>query len=268
MKVPKLIVSDLDGTLAPEGVGTLPSRVVEAIDRLNRVGIPFAVSSGRQHASLRRVFAPLTQPPLIISLNGGCICRGDDCLYTDPMPRRAALEIARQASRFPGCDVVLETREQCWVYQGNNGVVEDQLVSRQYHYAVIQDLAELSGEVIKVACYVTRNMEDFLAAAQRDWSGQVTVARSGAFWVDFNVSDKGKGLEAVCRLLGVDPADTVAFGDNLNDASMLAAAGQGYGAAGGNPALLARFPVCLDPVSELEKISSMAEKKLAIRRGL
>ena len=38
---------------------------------------------------------------------------------------------------------------------------------------------------------------------------------------------KGRALRALCEHLGIDPADTVAFGDGLNDADMLAAAGRG-----------------------------------------
>lgn len=37
--------------------------------------------------------------------------------------------------------------------------------------------------------------------------------------------DKGRGIELVCRYLGVDIKDTIAFGDSMNDAPMLEQAG-------------------------------------------
>lgn len=37
--------------------------------------------------------------------------------------------------------------------------------------------------------------------------------------------DKGKGMELVCRYYGADMADTVAFGDSMNDYEMMEAAG-------------------------------------------
>ena len=249
----KLIVSDLDGTLVPEGAGALPRELIGTLNRVQQGGIPFAVSSGRQHASLREVFRPLETEPYILSLNGGCICKGDQCLYTDPMPQEAALAIAEEAGRLPWCDVILETREECWVYRPSNGVAEG-LDARRYHYAKIDRLEQVEGEVIKVACYLTAELEDFLARNQRRWGSVVKVSRSGERWVDFNTSDKGKGLLALCRLLGIDPAETVAFGDNLNDRAMLAAAGLGWAAAQGNPELRREFPVCADPRLEMEKI--------------
>ena len=38
-------------------------------------------------------------------------------------------------------------------------------------------------------------------------------------------ADKGSGVELVCRHLGVDLSDTVAFGDSMNDYAMLRRAG-------------------------------------------
>lgn len=258
----KLIVSDLDGTLVPEGAGTLPEELVDTLDRLQAGGIPFAVSSGRQHASLRRVFQPLRIQPYILSLNGGCICKGDECLYMDPMPQQAALTIARQAAQLPYCDVILETREQCWVYRSRNGVPQE-LDIRQYHYAEIEHLEQVRGQVIKVACYLTEGLERFVTENLVRWGSQCNVARSGERWVDFNVSDKGKGLKALCSLLGVNPVETVAFGDNLNDRPMLAAAGTGWVAPGGNPQLRKEFPTCEDPRQEMEKILLRSQKTLA-----
>ena len=37
--------------------------------------------------------------------------------------------------------------------------------------------------------------------------------------------NKGTGIRKVCELLGVDPADTIAFGDSINDKEMLEEAG-------------------------------------------
>lgn len=42
---------------------------------------------------------------------------------------------------------------------------------------------------------------------------------------------KGSGLLALCKALGIDPEDTVAFGDGSNDISLLRAAGRGVAMA-------------------------------------
>ena len=49
--------------------------------------------------------------------------------------------------------------------------------------------------------------------------------------------DKGKGVEAVCRHLGVSVKDTIAFGDSMNDLEMLEAAAFGVCMENGSQAL-------------------------------
>lgn len=261
----QFVMSDLDGTLVPEGTCVLPQRLIDALNELQRCGIPFAASSGRQHASIRNVFRVLEEEPMIVSLNGGCICKGDECLYLDPMPQEVALAVAEEAGTYPGCDVILETKDQCWVYVGVNGVVPE-LDVRGYHYAHVASLDQVQGQVVKVACYIPNGVEAFQKQAKERWGHKVTVARSGDRWVDFNVADKGKGLRAACKLLGVEPEHTVAFGDNLNDEAMLAAAGQPFVAANGNPALLERYPISQSPVADIEKISENLKKRLAFQK--
>ena len=58
----------------------------------------------------------------------------------------------------------------------------------------------------------------------------------------FTLADKGKGLRGLCAALGADLSETVAFGDNWNDAPMLEAAGTGYLMADVAPALREKFP--------------------------
>lgn len=250
----RFLMSDLDGTLVPEGTCVLPQPLVEALNELQRSGIPFAVSSGRQPESIQNVFSVLEQPPLVVSLNGGCISRGEECLYLDPMPQEVALAIAEDAGKFEGCDVILETKDQCWVYAGTNGVIHE-LDIRDYCYARIDDLSQVEGKVVKVACFLPERVETFQKLAAERWGDVVTVARSGGMWVDFNVADKGKGLLGACKLLGVTPEETAVFGDNLNDEPMLALAGHPFVAPGANPVLLRQYPVFEDPVSQIKKIS-------------
>ena len=57
---------------------------------------------------------------------------------------------------------------------------------------------------------------------------------------------KGRALLELCAHLGIDPADTVAFGDGLNDADMLRAAGRGVAMANASDAV----KKCADAVTE------------------
>lgn len=62
------------------------------------------------------------------------------------------------------------------------------------------------------------------------WKGKLEFLTSGKYWVDIVMPEVGKGtaLEEICSQLGISPEETIAFGDNLNDISMIQSAGKGY----------------------------------------
>ena len=51
--------------------------------------------------------------------------------------------------------------------------------------------------------------------------------------------DKASGLTVVTDLLGIDPADVLVFGDQLNDVASFGWAGRRVAVANGHPTLLA-----------------------------
>ena len=66
----KLIVSDIDGTILPEGTDLINPKLYDAIRILREKGIRFAAASGRQYESMHHVFAPVADEIYFISENG------------------------------------------------------------------------------------------------------------------------------------------------------------------------------------------------------
>ena len=53
---------------------------------------------------------------------------------------------------------------------------------------------------------------------------------------------KAEAVKHFCEHLGISPEDTIAFGDNFNDAEMLEAVGRGYVMGNAPEEILNRFP--------------------------
>ena len=66
----KLICSDVDGTLVPDGGHELNPEYFSQIRRLKKAGILFAAVSGRSYSSLEKLFAPVIDDILFICDNG------------------------------------------------------------------------------------------------------------------------------------------------------------------------------------------------------
>lgn len=57
----KLVVSDIDGTLLPDGGHDMNPELYEVILKLRKAGMQFAAASGRQWASIEQVFDPIKE---------------------------------------------------------------------------------------------------------------------------------------------------------------------------------------------------------------
>ena len=55
----KLVASDIDGTLVPEGTTSIDPEFYEIIRKLKKKGILFAGASGRQYSSMRALLDPV-----------------------------------------------------------------------------------------------------------------------------------------------------------------------------------------------------------------
>ena len=66
----KLVVTDIDGTLLPEGTDHLNPELFEVIRALKKNGIQFAVGSGRQYMSMRYLFQPVLDDVIFNAENG------------------------------------------------------------------------------------------------------------------------------------------------------------------------------------------------------
>ena len=60
------------------------------------------------------------------------------------------------------------------------------------------------------------------------WNTIVNCAVAGPFWIDTTLTNKGLGVKSICRTLGLDFSEVMAFGDNYNDVSMLDIVGYPY----------------------------------------
>jgi hydroxymethylpyrimidine pyrophosphatase-like HAD family hydrolase len=106
-----------------------------------------------------------------------------------------------------------------------------------------------------------RPFSDRLAAAPPAGT-QIVQAGTHAMWcleIHHPESGKHRGLNHVCRRLGIDPADTLAIGDHVNDIGMLRAAGIGVAMGNALPEVKACTPYVTDSL-EFDGVASAIER--------
>lgn len=232
----RLIASDIDGTLLLPGSCALSPELFALIRSLRQKGVYFCAASGRRYHSLCELFGPAAGDLFFLCDNGALIQRGPTVLAVRPVPRQPALRLIEALHAQPGCEVHVSTQSRALVWPAAPGA-DTHMRSAGSRCS---DLSAVEEPFLKVTAYmengVPQEMADRFAA---DWGDTFNVALAGRHWLDFTATDKGQGLAALARLLGVAPQEVAAFGDNFNDLPMLRFAGQAWAMQGAPAPVLA-----------------------------
>lgn len=206
----RLIVFDLDGTLAPVGCPISPE-TIRGLRELEGRGIRIALCSGKPVYYLCGVMRQVgLKHPILLGENGASMQVGIDL-----PPREHYIlpysEAARQSIRLIHAE--LERRMPKLWYQPNQVGLTPFFSTQAENEAIGQCLADLSGQISDVDIYPQ--------------------------WDCYDVTPKGiskaVGIRTLGEYLGIAPADMAAVGDGINDYPMFEAAGFSIGIRLKNP---------------------------------
>lgn len=235
----KLVASDIDGTLLPEGTDRINPEIFEMIRALKAKGIMFAAASGRQYASMRYVFEPVADDIIFIAENGSNVmCRGRN-MSSSFIDRKLAEELLMCLRAQENTDIILSTPET--LYLETPKPEFRAFLEEGYHNRVerVEDLLPYCSRTNKLAIYRKNGVDELETQMQERFGGRLNVAVSGSVWIDFmNFSvDKGQALATIQELMNISVEETMAFGDNCNDIGMLRQARESYAVANAHPQL-------------------------------
>ena len=236
----RLIALDLDGTLL-DTEKRLPPENYAALERAFRQGAYIVPATGRYFAAMPEAILALPFVRYAITINGARVsdATDTDVLYCADLPLAQAIEIMRWLDTLP---LIYDC------YMDSTGWMTEALQQRAAEFApdrfVLQMLLEkrtpvpelkaflaARGHDVQKIQFFTNDMalrQEILDTCAARFPG--TVASSSTpnnVEINAAAATKGDALLGLCKALSVDPAETIAFGDGLNDIPMLRTAGLG-----------------------------------------
>lgn len=239
----KLIITDVDETIVNEGNVNLGQEFYDVIRQLTDQGIEFVAASGRHVSSLLEAFAPVADRIWFLAQNGSFIKKGSYEQMPNPLPVEWVKEFWEELSRIQAPGGIVYTPTTCYVPVDGNEMYRR--LDEDYHFK----LKALGGwnpvpedePFIMMTLYHPENAEGFSAKLNPAWKDRLHVLTAGKNWVDLVPFGNGKGtaLKNLCKELSIDASEVMAFGDNMNDLSMIEFAGCGIAVENAKPAVKA-----------------------------
>lgn len=229
----KLIASDVDGTLVKDSSPEIYPEYIPLIRELADKGIYFAVASGRQYGSIRKMFAEVKRDLIYIAENGAHIVMGGKTISMVEMNRGYVEGIIEDLRKFynQDCHVIASTPNGCLLESKDEQFIELMREGYRNDVRLTTDILKENEPIIKVSLYRKKDIR-YIGETELipKWKNKVKSCMAGEEWVDFMdfSVDKGKALRLVMNKLGISYAEGMVFGDNDNDKGLIEAAKYSY----------------------------------------
>lgn len=240
MSLPRLVATDLDGTLVRTD-GTVSDYTAGVLAELERREVPTVFVTGRPLRWAEVVFPHVGAHGLAIVSNGAVVwdvARSVAALER-PIEPATALQACRAIrAALPGTTYAVEDldgiglepdfMQRYPVPDGARRASVEELVARPVHKILARHEELAPEEFWRLAEEVTPGLLTIT------WSSTGALLEMSATGVT-----KATTLALVCADLGVDAAEVIAFGDMPNDLPMLTWAGAAYAMADAHPTVVA-----------------------------
>jgi Cof subfamily protein (haloacid dehalogenase superfamily) len=248
----KIIASDMDGTLLNDEM-MISQKNIDAINEATANGIDFLIASGRQLDEAKPFLMDKVHPGYI-TLNGAEIYDKDENLVSsNPISPASVTKITDYLNdknlyfelitdkgvfsnslekRTKNIAELLNILNPSTTYDKALADTKEILKHAKTVYVDSYDdiLNDDDNKVMKLLAFDKRQKEVFEPLRQDLQSiDDIVITSSSPNNIEFNSIDAQKGIALMeyAKQKGVNPEEVMAIGDNLNDASMIEAAGVG-----------------------------------------
>ena len=258
----KLIFLDIDGTLTVAGNNTPPESAMKAVRLAQEKGHKVFLCTGRNPAMLAPVLALGFDGA--VAGAGGYVFTGDRVLFDCPMEKEE-FETGMRLLKENGVFRTIEARDATWgdedlgdflaqAGEGNSELVRwRKALAEQLN---IRPMHEYDGSPIYKIVFMCREAKQLEPARQALEKNYNFVVQDVAAHHCLNGElinrkfDKGRGVRIVAEAFGAEIADTIGFGDSMNDLEMIETVGTSVCMDNGSPALKEKSDIVCPAVEE------------------
>jgi hypothetical protein len=242
----ELVISDVDGTLVTSDKRLTPEAIA-AVQSLKAAGVRFTLISSRPPRGMEAVVGDLGVTEPLAAFNGGTLFAPDQSLIE---AHRLDAHASREAlGRMEGEAVEAWVyADGAWLAKNPDGLrVDHERRTIGFGPTVVSGFDHVIGRIDKIVGVSDDHglLARLTSELRRLLHRHAQVEQSQDYYLDVThlCADKGDGVKALCRRIGVEPGNTAVVGDMFNDVAMFQVAG---------------FSVAMDQSPEKVKAAAMA----------
>ncbi|MEA3404337.1 MAG: Cof-type HAD-IIB family hydrolase [Pseudomonadota bacterium] len=246
----QLVVADMDGTLL-NGEHKLTPNTVATVQSLVAQGVQFMLATGRHYEDVYLMAQQLGVEACLITSNGARVHDyHGQVLYENHMPESLVKQVLQISRGFELHRNVYQ--QDLWLVEEPHEAllaIHDQSGFR-YQMADFSnmDLSHIDKIYFTAEHEKLVPLERLLASQFSDMLSVTFTSPEYLEVMNFGVS-KGQALKKVLQLKGKTAQQTLAFGDGMNDISMLQLAGFGVVMENASEAVKQQLPNCMRAAS-------------------
>lgn len=238
------IAFDLDDTLLQDD-GSISPYTLSVLHRAAEKGIRIIPASGRTTSSMGSKVDLIGCAACYVCCNGAEVrTTAHEPLMQEHLPADLAREIAIWAKKN---DIYAHVYDETHFYYSKDcAYAQAYRQATGTSYRRVPDLPAFITQPTPKLLMIdsTERIAQLHTQAQKKWGSVAAITRSKPYFLEFNPrqATKGNALRWCSEHLGFSMANTMAFGDSLNDLSMLEAVGHGVAMANAWEDVKARIP--------------------------
>ena len=243
----KIIASDLDGTLMAPDHQTVTERTKAALLKAHEKGIKIAIATGRTLSLIKEVAAQIPAADYIIYSNGASVfdCGENKTIYKEHISGSKAEKIVRLIDKMPVFYNVYYNGNM--YYKKNGGVFSG---GKEFSKEFLEHFSQLSIQEEDMVSFAAdkecemiiiygadENCREQILDLMNELGGLGYVSSvMNNIEITASKASKGSALNAICNKIGCTAKEAMAFGDALNDCSMLSFAENSFAMENGDDA--------------------------------
>jgi len=232
----KLIATDMDGTFL-DSSKRFSMEFFDIFEELRKKNIKFVIASGNQYFRLYQKFLPISNEMYFIGENGSYIAKGVKLIATNTLKKEQVQAVIQLVESHPELNMILCGVKSAYCL---NEFKHLEPVVRTYYcnYQFVESYDDIDDEIMKIAIYdpnhqIIRYADDIACGLDKG----VKATTSGNEWIDIQNEDinKGVAIKRLQRELNIKPEECMAFGDQMNDYTLLKSVKYSYAMANAVP---------------------------------